>query len=109
MQDCSNYIKNALELLQLCTKPSIWRIWTYDSSSGTEEEYGERQQLLTELRELEDERKVIQHAAATAGRPAAKKNDDALKEAQGEAIRKRAMEAMADGEILAICLHSSRW
>ena len=27
-QDCSNSIANALELLQSCTKPSIWCSWT---------------------------------------------------------------------------------
>ena len=31
MQDCSNSIANALELLQSCTKPSIW-IFIYISN-----------------------------------------------------------------------------
>ena len=35
VQDCSNSIANALELLQSCTKPSIWFPWQFFSEMIT--------------------------------------------------------------------------
>ena len=61
---------------------------SYGFRSGTDEEYSERTQLLTELAELEDE--TVNVAASAAGTSTAK-----VKEQQGEEIRKQAMECMA--------------